>query len=271
MDQDQTQDLQGQLRAAAAAGTPLNLRGAGSKPFLGRAASGTPLDLAGHNGIVNYHPKELVITARAGTSLDAVAAALAEHGQALPFEPPRLGPRGHPGRDHRLRPLRPGAALRRFGAGLCPGDPGPHRPGRGPALRRRGDEERRRLRHLSPHDRGHGDPRRPAGGQPQGPARRRGGAHPGPRTGPGRGHRHHECLGRAPPADHRHLLGRGATPGAPVRGRQRRGPGRVPGRRRTRRRGRRPSGATRSASRATPSSPARPPCGGCPFPRRPRP
>ena len=91
MDQDQTQDLQGQIRAAAAAGTPLNLRGAGSKPFLGRAASGTPLDLAGHNGIVNYHPKELVITARAGTSLDTVAAALAEHGQALPFEPPRLG------------------------------------------------------------------------------------------------------------------------------------------------------------------------------------
>ena len=92
MEQDQTQDLQGQLRAAAAAGTPLNLRGAGSKPFLGRAASGTPLDLVGHNGIVNYHPKELVITARAGTSLDAVAATLAEHGQGLPFEPPRLGP-----------------------------------------------------------------------------------------------------------------------------------------------------------------------------------
>jgi glycolate oxidase FAD binding subunit len=92
VDQDQTQDVQGQLRAAAAAGTPLNLRGAGSKPFLGRAASGTPLDLAGHSGIVNYHPKELVVTARAGTSLNFIAAALAEHGQALPFEPPHLGP-----------------------------------------------------------------------------------------------------------------------------------------------------------------------------------
>lgn len=91
MDQDLTQDLQGQVRAAAAAGTPLNLCGAGSKPFIGRAASGTPLDLADHTGIVNYHPKELVLTARGGTGLDAIAAALAEHGQALPFEPPRLG------------------------------------------------------------------------------------------------------------------------------------------------------------------------------------
>ena len=92
MDQDQTQDLQERLRAAAAASTPLCLRGAGSKGFLGRAATGEPLVVAGHRGIVNYHPKELVISARAGTSLDAIEAALAEHGQGLPFEPPRLGP-----------------------------------------------------------------------------------------------------------------------------------------------------------------------------------
>ena len=92
MDQDQTQDLQERLRAAAAASTPLCLQGAGSKGFLGRAATGEPLALAGHMGIVNYHPKELVISARAGTSLDAIEAALAEHGQGLPFEPPRLGP-----------------------------------------------------------------------------------------------------------------------------------------------------------------------------------
>jgi glycolate oxidase FAD binding subunit len=91
VDQDQTQNLQERLRAAAAAATPLNLRGAGSKPFFGRAATGEPLAIGGHRGIVNYQPKELVITARAGTSLDTIEAALAEHGQGLAFEPPRLG------------------------------------------------------------------------------------------------------------------------------------------------------------------------------------
>jgi glycolate oxidase FAD binding subunit len=92
VNQDQTEHLQEHVRAAAAAASPLNLRGAGSKAFLGRAATGEPLDIAGHHGIVNYQPKELVVTARAGTSLDAIDAALTEYGQGLPFDPPRLGP-----------------------------------------------------------------------------------------------------------------------------------------------------------------------------------
>jgi glycolate oxidase FAD binding subunit len=92
LDSDLTQDLQAQVRAAAATATPLNLRGGGSKAFLGRAATGEPLEIGGHQGIVNYHPKELVVTARAGTPLDEIDAALAEHGQGLSFEPPRLGP-----------------------------------------------------------------------------------------------------------------------------------------------------------------------------------
>jgi glycolate oxidase FAD binding subunit len=81
---------------AAASGRPLQIRGAGSKSFLGRdcgnGARGEPLEVAGHAGILNYQPKELVITARAGTTLEVVESALAEHGQLLPFEPPRLGP-----------------------------------------------------------------------------------------------------------------------------------------------------------------------------------
>jgi glycolate oxidase FAD binding subunit len=92
VEQDQTRELQERVRAAASAATPLSLRGGGSKHFLGRAATGEPLDLGGHLGIVNYQPKELVVTARAGTTLDAIDAALAGHGQQLPFEPPRLGP-----------------------------------------------------------------------------------------------------------------------------------------------------------------------------------
>jgi glycolate oxidase FAD binding subunit len=89
---DQTNELRERVLIAAEAGTPLSIQGSGSKSFLGRAATGTPLDATGHEGIVNYQPKELVITARCGTRLADIEAALAEQGQALPFEPPRFGP-----------------------------------------------------------------------------------------------------------------------------------------------------------------------------------
>jgi glycolate oxidase FAD binding subunit len=41
-------------------------------------------------GISSYEPSELVVTARAGTPLAELEAALAEKGQCLPFEPPRF-------------------------------------------------------------------------------------------------------------------------------------------------------------------------------------
>lgn len=44
-----------------------------------------------HRGIVNYDPTELVITARAGTPLVAIEAALESAGQMLPCEPPHYG------------------------------------------------------------------------------------------------------------------------------------------------------------------------------------
>jgi glycolate oxidase FAD binding subunit len=68
------------------------VRGSGSKSFLGRATAGDALDVSTHAGIVNYQPTELVLTARCGTTLEEIEAALAEHGQMLPFEPPRFGP-----------------------------------------------------------------------------------------------------------------------------------------------------------------------------------
>lgn len=45
-------------------------------------------------GISSYEPTELVVTARAGTALLELEAALGEHGQCLPFEPPRFAPGG---------------------------------------------------------------------------------------------------------------------------------------------------------------------------------
>src|SRR6202012_781568 len=41
-----------------------------------------------------YEPTEMVVTAWAGTPLRDLEAALQEHGQCLPFEPPRFAPGG---------------------------------------------------------------------------------------------------------------------------------------------------------------------------------
>ncbi len=89
---DIEQTLQEAVRAAFAAGTPLAIRGSGTKRFYTGSAAGTPLDVTGHRGIVSYEPTELVITARAGTPLAEIEATLAGKNQMLGFEPPRFGP-----------------------------------------------------------------------------------------------------------------------------------------------------------------------------------
>jgi glycolate oxidase FAD binding subunit len=76
------------IRAAHADRTPLILQGGGSKTFYGNAGAGEMLDTRSLTGIVDYQPKELVLTARAGTSLAEIEATLADNGQMLAFEPP---------------------------------------------------------------------------------------------------------------------------------------------------------------------------------------
>ena len=76
------------IAAAAATGTALRLRGAGSKDFYGESLTGEVFDLSGWRGIVDYEPSELVVTVRCGTPLVELEAALAAHGQFLAFEPP---------------------------------------------------------------------------------------------------------------------------------------------------------------------------------------
>ncbi len=80
------------VNQALAEGTPLALQGSGSKGFLGHPVNGQPFDTRGHRGIVSYDPTELVISARAGTPLRELQAAVEAAGQMLPFEPPSLGP-----------------------------------------------------------------------------------------------------------------------------------------------------------------------------------
>jgi glycolate oxidase FAD binding subunit len=82
------------IRAAAAAGQPLCIRGGGTKDFYGGAPVGEPLDLRVLAGISRYEPSELVVSVRAGTPLAELEAALAEKNQCLAFEPPRFADGG---------------------------------------------------------------------------------------------------------------------------------------------------------------------------------
>jgi glycolate oxidase FAD binding subunit len=78
------------VRQAGEDGRTLRLRGGGSKDFWGQSLTGDVLDTRAYQGIVSYEPSELVVTARCGTPLAELEAALAEKGQCLAFEPPHF-------------------------------------------------------------------------------------------------------------------------------------------------------------------------------------
>jgi glycolate oxidase FAD binding subunit len=84
-------DLVERIRAAAAGGTALRIRGGGTLDFYGQAFDGEVLDTRPLTGVTNYEPSELVVTARAGTPLAELETLLAQQGQCLPFEPPHFG------------------------------------------------------------------------------------------------------------------------------------------------------------------------------------
>ncbi|MVW80642.1 glycolate oxidase subunit GlcE [Bordetella sp. 02P26C-1] len=90
-------ELCDQVMTAHAGHKPLYVCGGGSKSFYGNYRPVTPqdghclLDMSAYNGIINYQPSELVVTVRAGTSLAALEAELAEYGQMLAFESPHFG------------------------------------------------------------------------------------------------------------------------------------------------------------------------------------
>ena len=65
---------------------------AARKDFYGERAAGRGARHARRSpASSSYEPSELVVTVRAGTPLAELEALLAEHGQCLPFEPPRFG------------------------------------------------------------------------------------------------------------------------------------------------------------------------------------
>ena len=91
-DVDIEADIAAQVAAVAASGGAVEIRGGGSKAFYGEPVDGLPLELAGHSGVIDYDPAELVITLRAGCELAEVEALLAENRQMFAFEPPRFAP-----------------------------------------------------------------------------------------------------------------------------------------------------------------------------------
>jgi len=90
-DTDISAALRQQVMDALQDGAPLDIAGGGSKTFLGRATSALQIDVSTHRGIVDYDPRELVVTARSGTTMDTMEAALSGSGQMLAFEPPHFG------------------------------------------------------------------------------------------------------------------------------------------------------------------------------------
>ena len=80
------------IRWALTEGKALEVIGRGTKRAIGRAAQwDATLDLSKISGVTLYEPEELVLSARAGTSLSEIEALVATNGQELAFEPIHYG------------------------------------------------------------------------------------------------------------------------------------------------------------------------------------
>ncbi len=88
---DLANDIHAQVQDALQRQQPLAIQGSNSKSFYGNPCEAQVLEVSGHSGILHYEPAELVLTARAGTSLQTIHQCLHVHGQMLGFEPPAFG------------------------------------------------------------------------------------------------------------------------------------------------------------------------------------
>ncbi|HEU5185302.1 MAG TPA: FAD-binding protein [Gemmatimonadaceae bacterium] len=81
-------DVREAVLEASTAGSSLRIAGNGTWLDAGRPVSGgRPLPLSGLTGIVNYEPGDFTLTARAGTTLDELAAATLPHRQFVSLDP----------------------------------------------------------------------------------------------------------------------------------------------------------------------------------------
>lgn len=76
------------IREHSAKKIPLHIRGGGTRAGFGNAVTAeATLSSSSLTGIVEYNPAEMVMTARAGTPVAEIEAALAANGQGMAFEP----------------------------------------------------------------------------------------------------------------------------------------------------------------------------------------
>lgn len=88
MERDDCNTLRDQVIDAIAAKQTLRISGGGSKCFMLGEGEKVVLSVAEHRGITAYNPTEMVLTARAGTSVAEIENTLHERGQMLPSESP---------------------------------------------------------------------------------------------------------------------------------------------------------------------------------------
>ena len=147
------QALAARIGEAHATRRPLRVRGGGTKDFYGEAPGGDTLDVLDTRtltGAAKHEPTELVVTAPAGMTLDALDAQLAEHGQCLAFDPPHFGAASTVGGMVAAGLSGPARAAAGSVRDHVLGDLDAHRPRRAAALRRPRHQERRRLRRVAP-------------------------------------------------------------------------------------------------------------------------
>jgi glycolate oxidase FAD binding subunit len=86
-------DVRDLVRWAAWCNEALSISGSGSRAGFGYPVHAPhAVSLSGLCGIRDYDPRELVLTAAAGTRLADIDSLLSQHGQHLAFEPPDPGP-----------------------------------------------------------------------------------------------------------------------------------------------------------------------------------
>ncbi len=69
----------------------LSIQGGNTKSWYGNQSQSAILGTRSYQGILDYQPEELVITACAGTPIAEIESTLAKNNQILPFEPPHFG------------------------------------------------------------------------------------------------------------------------------------------------------------------------------------
>jgi glycolate oxidase FAD binding subunit len=89
---DNTQELIEQVKQAYDNKTPIRIEGNGTKGHLGLSINSDHpvISTREHRGILNYEPVELVMTARAGTTLAEIDAVLGANQQTLACDPARF-------------------------------------------------------------------------------------------------------------------------------------------------------------------------------------